>query len=241
MRSLLAIGVTLAAIAAPRPALALPKILICYGDPSGNIGPTMAAGINPGGANFAVVDAVDCARSTPTLQTLKMYDAVLTWDNTPYFDRVGLGDVLFDYVNAGGGVVQGMFAFYNVGGQGWELQGKWAANKYSCLNTGNQGGAILSAMPKDPNSPLVKDVKMLSVNNSGTGGLAVGATSVWDYQNNMPAIATCTPGGHQRVDLNFYPFSTAWKGDGFALIRNALIDVAGGLHRRRPMPSPVDT
>lgn len=56
---------------------------------------------------FSKVDIVDAAAATPTLADLQQYFAVLVYSETtvPFEDPVGFGDVLADYVDAGGGVV----------------------------------------------------------------------------------------------------------------------------------------
>ena len=239
--SLLAFSVAFAfLVALPTVARALPSVLICYADPSANAAMMIGTAINQNNI-FAKVDLTDCSKNTPTVQTLKMYDGVLLWDDLQYQDKVALGNNLADYVDAGGGVVQGMFNFYKSFGQGWDLQGRWGTDGYNCITPNNQGPGTLKAMPNDPNSPLVKGVTMFSSQNVGTGGLAMGnnAVSVWDYDINQPAIAMCKPKGHLRVDVNFYPNPSNWKGDGFTIIKNALVTVAGGLSPLRGAPSPA--
>lgn len=239
MRRLLA-GILFASAFVPASASALPKALICFADPNAQLGTTIATNINPGNMYFAQVDTLDCAKNTPSVQTLKMYDGVLVFDDLQFLDRTALGNNLADYVDAGGGVVQAMFNFYNPGfGQGWDLQGRWSQGSYGCIKAANQGSGILKAQPVDANNPIVKGVATLSAQNVGTGGLAPGAMSLWDFDNGQPAIAYCKPGGHDRVDVNFYPNPSNWKGDGYVIIRNALIAVAGGLSPLRASPSPV--
>jgi hypothetical protein len=61
------------------------------------------------------VDYYDARVATPTLGDLSAYDAVFTWANFAYFDEVGFGDVLADYVDAGGRVILGAFTTYTSG------------------------------------------------------------------------------------------------------------------------------
>jgi hypothetical protein len=66
------------------------------------------------------VTSVDIDSSTPTLATLENYKAVLVWSGFSLFDPTGLGNVLAEYVNAGGGVVVAWAAdtFFPVAPQG---------------------------------------------------------------------------------------------------------------------------
>jgi len=60
-------------------------------------------------------DYFDTRVATPTLSQLESYDAVMTWANYLYFDNVGFGNTLADYVDQGGRVVLGAFCAYTSG------------------------------------------------------------------------------------------------------------------------------
>ncbi len=64
------------------------------------------------GAN---ADYYDAQAATPTLAELQQYDCVFTWANSSYADMTAMGDVLADYVDAGGVVVLGAFVTYTNG------------------------------------------------------------------------------------------------------------------------------
>ena len=59
------------------------------------------------GGFFDVVDTFDAGADTPTLGELTPFDAVLAYTNFIPLDAVALGDVLADYVDAGGRVGSG--------------------------------------------------------------------------------------------------------------------------------------
>jgi uncharacterized repeat protein (TIGR01451 family) len=61
------------------------------------------------------VDYFDARAGTPTLAELLPYDAVLTWANFQYHDKEAFGDVLADYVDAGGQVILSAFTTYTIG------------------------------------------------------------------------------------------------------------------------------
>ncbi len=81
--------------------------------------------------DLPVVDVFDARMGTPTLDQLRAYDAVVLISNFPFADPVAMGDVLADYVDAGGAVVQTVPTFYDPGGNGWGLQGRFVAEGYS--------------------------------------------------------------------------------------------------------------
>src|ERR1700690_2271386 len=69
--------------AAAAPAHAAPKILLCYADANVQLAQTIATNLNQNNV-FASVDLLDCSKSTPTLDQLKMYDGVFLWDDLQY-------------------------------------------------------------------------------------------------------------------------------------------------------------
>lgn len=73
--------------------------------------------------SFSSVSIFNANTGTPTLQDLMQYDAVITWSNSAYADSVALGNVLADYVDAGGGVVVAVFA-NAITGAASRLQGR---------------------------------------------------------------------------------------------------------------------
>jgi len=60
-------------------------------------------------------DFFDARVATPSLSQLQGYDGVMTWANYLYFDNVGFGNTLADYVDGGGRVVLGAFCAYTSG------------------------------------------------------------------------------------------------------------------------------
>ncbi|NLE57537.1 MAG: hypothetical protein GX616_04200, partial [Planctomycetes bacterium] len=55
------------------------------------------------------VDYHDASSSTPSLETMLQYAAVMTWCNYPYADPVSMGNTLADYVDAGGRAIIGQW------------------------------------------------------------------------------------------------------------------------------------
>lgn len=68
---------------------------------------------------FSDVDYMDGTVVTPTLAELLDYDMVITYADTAYADKYAMGDVLADYVDAGGRVIIGNYAGYTQGNLTW--------------------------------------------------------------------------------------------------------------------------
>lgn len=177
---------------------------------------------------FSVVDRFDARVGTPTLATLRMYDAVLVFSDAPFSDPTALGNVLADYVDAGGGVVSSTFANASV-----PLGGRWSPGYLVISPAGQtQPNASLGTIAIQ-NHPIMIGVTALSATMAfqSSGGLVAGSTLVASWSTGGPLVATSNslPG---RADLNFYPPSSSvradfWNtaGDGTKLMVNALLYV----------------
>jgi len=116
---------------APRTAV---HVLYC---PSEADDPAYRAGIQAALPAGSVVDYFDARNAVPSVSLLAGYQAVHTWSNYAYFDAVGMGDALANYVDGGGRVVLGAFCTYCAGNS---LQGRIMTAAYcpvyspSCSN-----------------------------------------------------------------------------------------------------------
>jgi hypothetical protein len=97
---------------------------------------------------------------TPSLATLQQWDAVLVWSNDSFDDAVALGNVLADYVDAGGGVVVSVFANTSTNTARF-LQGRWQTGDYIAIpqqGGHTQGPGQLGAV-LDPDHPIMDGVQ----------------------------------------------------------------------------------
>jgi hypothetical protein len=183
---------------------------------------------------FSVVDVYPINIVTPALTLLMTYKAVLVYSDAPgYAKPNALGDVLADYVDAGGGVVIAVFA-----NAGIAFGGRFATEDYWCIEPGgtSSGKPLELGAIHVPGSPLLAGVLTFYGGSSsyyGTGQLNAAAVDVADWSNGAPLVASRVIGGHNRVDLNFYPPSNlvrsdfwAHATDGSLLMANALTYVA---------------
>ncbi|MFN7973831.1 MAG: Ig domain-containing protein [Acidobacteriota bacterium] len=185
---------------------------------------------------FSQVDAflVNGGNGTPTLAQLQAYDAVFVYSDTFFDDTNAMGDVLADYMDAGGGVVVATFAFWDPNQAQLGLGGRYSTGGYSPFTQAQQaspGG--LTLVPLFPGHPILQGVTSF---NGGTSSyhnspiaFSAGVNQVANWSNGQPLIAEFTPTSGPSVGLNFYPPSTDSRGDfwdattdGALLMANAL-------------------
>ena len=195
---------------------------------------------------FDSVTGMIVSSSTPTLLELSAYNAVIVYSDNNFGDADGLGDVLADYVDAGGGVVVATFAFWD---SGINIGGRLASGGYLPFTQAAQaspGG--LTLVPVIADHPLLDGVTSF---NGGTSSyhnavidVAAGATLVANWSNGQPLIGTLSLTAGTVVGLNFYPPSSDARGDfwdsatdGDQIMVNALNYSAGNFVEAAPVPS----
>ncbi len=177
------------------------------------------------------IDTFNIQVGTPTASQLAGYDTVLVTTDFPPQNPTLLGDLLADYVDAGGGVVASTFS----GSSFFGLRGRFVSGGYTPLASGNIGsGALTLGTISVPNHPLMRGVTTFSGGSSSfhtTGPLTPGSTLVASWSNGQPLIATKkpVPSGGRVVALNFYPPSSLSRADfwdvatdGGAILGNAV-------------------
>ena len=210
---------------------------------------------------FRAIDIISTTRfgtGTPTLAELQQYDAVIHWSNDSNDDAVALGNVMADYVDAGGGMVQAVFANTSSNPDRY-LQGRWLTGGYNIIppNGGFTQGTTVSgaatdhavmAPPLDPTHPIFQEINdvRLALGMFDTGGLwgayrptmtalEPGAVKLAEWEDGKTAVAVSTTFPN-RVELGFHPVSNL-VADGYyelnsdtpVLIANALLYAAGRL------------
>lgn len=185
---------------------------------------------------FDVIDLFDASDpgGTPTLAQLSAYDSVLSYTNFAPDDAIGLGDVLADYVDAGGGLVLGGYGLGDVatGGGSTAFAGRIAQAGYSPL--------AVTANLADPDGGL----SVLVASDPIFNGLDVGAADFYYHDAffanptldaGATLLATDTGGlnliarsaSGRIVALNLFPgFATTDNSDAFyQLLANGLTSV----------------
>lgn len=157
--------------------------------------------------------------STPSLGELLHYDAVLAWTDGPAADPVGLGDVLADYVDAGGRVAIASFGLSNQS----SLLGRILTSAYTPLApVGNYYANDVMGAVLEPTHPIMSGVASLggyyrdeTAPNPGALVLATWATTT------TPVVAVNATG--TVVGISMYPTDLLQNtGDYPRLFANAL-------------------
>jgi len=195
----------------------------------------VAAKITASGRVPGNVDTFDASAGTPTLQQLQQYDAALVFSDRGFSNPTALGDVIADYCDSGGGVVQCTFSWHN----SIPLAGRWASGGYSPLTYASQaqGVELTIGTRHVPNHPVLQSVAAFSGGTSSyhnTGTVAPNAVRIADWTNNAPLVAEMPGFNGGIIGLNFYPPSSDarsdfWRSDtdGDMLMGNALAYVSG--------------
>ena len=186
--------------------------------------------------SVAIIDVQATGTGTPTLVQLQAYDALICWTNTTPADNHAWGDVLADYVDAGGGVVVAVFANSTTTTTRF-IGGRWQ-NGYEVLldQSGNFQGAATLGTVHVPAHPVMTGVTSFDGGTSSfraTGtALEVGATLIASWSDGKVLVAEGA--NPKRIDLGMYPpssscITTYWNAstNGAELMANALTYVAG--------------
>jgi len=186
--------------------------------------------------HFNSVGIINVTLTTPTLAQLQAYDAVICWTRTTPQYTDGWGDVLADYVDAGGGVVVAVFANSSTTTNRW-IGGRWQTGYEVILDqTGTTSGSASLGTVHVPSHPVMSGVSAFDGGDSSfrpTGtALWSGSTLIASWSDGKVLVAEGA--NPRRVDLGFHPPSSActatwWDEatDGAVLMANALLYVAG--------------
>lgn len=210
-----------------------PKVLLVYAEDDAGSADVQAKLRATG--TLGPVDRFSASVGTPTLAQLQKYDAVLTWSNFNYANAAALGNVLADFVDAGGGVVSAAFANAEAS-PNRRLGGRWITGGYEIIPgaSGTATGAATSGAKLYFSHPILSDFFVV---DGGTGSFRPITTALnsgglivaeWSDGKTLAAVSTKLP---NRADLGFYPVSSTIGGasywqvgtNGDKLMANALI------------------
>ncbi len=189
---------------------------------------------------FDSVTIVNLTTTTPSVDELLAFDAVMVWTNLTPTDPATFGNNLADYVDMGGGVVVTVFANSSTTTDR-DIAGRWRGNPdYEVIvpRSGNQSGLAGLGTILEPDHPIMAGVTTFSGGTSSfrprVTDLNPGARSIaeWDDGRVLVAIGA----NEKRVDLGFYPppstvTSTFWDittDGGLMLVQSLLFAAQGG-------------
>lgn len=217
----------------------LPRVALVVA--SSGCGATNPQTVLQASGQFAVVDWINTVApptgvGTPSLATLLQYDAVMVWTNLTPQNNNALGDVLADYVDAGGGVVVTVFA-NSTTTAGRNIGGRWQTGYEVILDqSGNAtGSGHTLGTVHVPSHPVMAGVTSFVGGTTGSRpngtALEVGSYLVAEWSNGKVLVAQ--GGNPRRIDLGFYPVQASCSQSGYAsggdlMMINALKAVADG-------------
>ena len=196
--------------------LTSPKVLVARAWPT--IDPLLAAVRKNG--DIALLDEMDVRSTTPTLDQLLAYDVVFAFSDAPYADMVAMGNILADYVDAGGHVVLGAFDWY---GPPYGLDGRimnTLYNPFSMTSPIEMGS--LNMGDYDATHPIMQGVSQCSgvYRDVVTVNPDAKAVASWVGGNGLVATLDNVTG------INAFPgTATALSGDWTTLFHNVFSDL----------------
>ena len=179
---------------------------------------------------FNTLSTILVTNYTPTLEEISAFETILIWSNNSFFNRNAIGDVLADYVDAGGGLVVSMFANATLP---WRIGGRFESEGYFAFYGGSYGGGDGQVTISDTNHPIFEGIENLNNSNNYINynvTLNQNATVVASYtvsQNPMAAVMEID--GTRRVDLGLWPNLNQYTTPDHTakLITNSMAWVAG--------------
>jgi subtilisin-like proprotein convertase family protein len=191
---------------------------------------------------FARVDTIDAAASTPGLNELLSYDAVMVYSGiiSGFNDTSALGNVMADYIDRGGGLVTaGGAVISDPAYPEYPLGGRYATDQYYLIQrAGFRTGSQTAGPTMYKDHPLMAGYLTtfdggINSARADTTMTVVAAAEIVEWADGVPLVATGEINGTRRVDLGFHPVSSdadpnLWDAstDGDKLMANALTWVA---------------
>jgi hypothetical protein len=199
------------------------NVLLAVADDDVNYGSPLQAYLQAYG-DLGNVDLFDAINNTPTLAQLQAYDVVITWCNFAYYGGDAMGDVLADYVDGGGKVINPVWTF-GVGGN--VLHGRFIDEDYTAIQGGDWGyTACLGTY--NAGHPIMNGVTTAcDVYTVSSTTLTAGSTSVAMLDNGEIFVAVKDDGS--VVSINAYPGAySSYTGQVPDVIHNSVLWLCQG-------------
>ena len=183
------------------------------------------------------VDLFDAFNGTPTLNQLLEYKIVFAFSNNGWQNAVAMGDVLADYMDAGGVVVATTFIWDSRGP--WNLQGRYMTGGYTPFNsTSTTLFSFANLGTFNAGHPVMQGVTTLSAFFRNGVTLASGADLIASWSDSSLLIASKNRG----VGINAYlGFLNQWSGQFARVTTNTGNWICGGPPPPPPPPPPPAT
>lgn len=170
-----------------------------------------------------VADYFDGRNGTPSLDQLLEYDIAVVWSNYPFNDPVGMGDVLADYADNGGGVLLQQFSF---GAPNWYLEGRIVA-EYSPFSPGNIQYTNRNLGDYDSGHPIMDGVGDIGGYFMSSVSIANDGEWVASWDDGTPFVYYCPEANVVAVN-GYVGDARQFTGDMIMLVHNAMNYTLGG-------------
>lgn len=162
--------------------------------------------------------------TTPTLAELTPYPTVLAYSNYRFADSVALGNVLADYVDAGGGVVICVGAFVN----GFQMAGRVMTGSYATFPAWSYTATTTTLGWHNAAHPIMSGVSSVQDMFISNCPVAPTAESVANWADGRHYVAVSA--NRRVVGINQFPSIYGYpqrQGDWGLVIHNALAFLSG--------------
>jgi len=199
-------------------ATAGPDILILSADDDSD-GDSPIQAILQGYGDLGSVDIYDARVAIPPFSLLKAYDVVLTWADYAYADEGIIGDMLADYVDLGGKVINLTWSF---GGAGNNLGGRFITQNYTAMRSVTYVATPECLDYYNTSNPIMFGITNACSSYHETGTyLTPGSSVVAEYGNGELFIAT--KDDRSVVSINGYVgYVATFYGRLAGLVHNAI-------------------
>ena len=173
--------------------------------------------------DLGAVDLFDARSTTPALQQLEAYAAVVVWSNYYFANPTAIGDVLADYVDAGGKVIDLMGALEPMYG----YQGRFRTGHYSAIELSGLSLATSCLGTYDNLHPIMAGVTSVCDFYRGINStLTTGSHEVARWQDDELFVGVKE--NRSVASINGYVgYSFVWTGQLADVLHNAINFLAG--------------
>ncbi len=196
--------------------LAQPNVLIARADSTAE----PIRGLLQAYGDLGAVDDMDARSYTPSLAELLAYDVVVTWGNEHYQDPTAWGDVMADYVDAGGRVVHMVFGMDNSSAN---LLGRFWNQEYDAMRGNAIYGDTVCLGTCDAGHPIMQGVTAAcsSARVGPSPWLLADSYAVAEFTDGWIYVAAKNDAS--VVNISTWQVSGYWSGQFPDMVHNAIL------------------
>ncbi len=199
-----------------------PDVLLVVADYDVDYGSPIQALLQAYG-DLGAVDFFNARDATPTLADLQAYDVVVVWANYAFADATTIGNVLADYVDAGGKVIDMMFAL----DPSWGYQGRFRTQGYSAMTTTGYVFDTQCLGAYNASHPIMAGITDVCDYYRGNGtALTAGSSEVARWADNELFVAVKNNGTVATIN-GYVGYYYEWTGQMPDVVHNAILWLGG--------------